>query len=52
MVFNSAMSEGLQLYSRIQNFTISNGTLNAKISSNAFLDGLRVIFLGVMMGVF
>jgi hypothetical protein len=36
VVFNSAIiSKGLQLYSQIQNLTISNGTLNA-IFLNAF----------------
>lgn len=31
-VFNSAKSEELQLYSRIKNLSISNGTLNVKSS--------------------
>jgi hypothetical protein len=41
-VINSALSEGLRLYSQIKNLTLSNGTLNA-LSSTAF-SGLMVLF--------
>jgi hypothetical protein len=50
VVFDSALSEGLQLYSQIQNLTLSNGTLDA-MSLNSFF-GLTVRFSAVMIGVF
>jgi hypothetical protein len=36
MVFNSARSEGQQLYSQIKNLTIPNGTLNGSCSKELF----------------
>jgi hypothetical protein len=39
--FNLAVSEGLQLYSRIGNLTISNGTVQCNISQRfSWLKGL------------
>jgi hypothetical protein len=50
LVFNSAIREGLQLYSQIWNWTISNGILTAVSSNTVF--GLTVCFSAVIIVMF
>jgi hypothetical protein len=50
VVFNSAIREGLQLYSQIWHSSISNQTLNAT-SSNAF-PALTIQISAMMIGIF
>jgi hypothetical protein len=49
VIFNSAIEEGLKLYSQTRNLTISHGNLNT-LSLNAF-RGSTVRFSVVMIGI-